>query len=149
MATRETVEWLDGLMREFGLAEATVARDGAEVTFRRRLAVTISAPLTAQAPVAEGELETEPEPEPEPEPEVPSGTLVGSPMGGIFYAAPSPGAAPFVRVGDDLSTGQPVGLIEAMKVFNEIPSPVSGKVVEVIAKTGALLSLGDPLLRIA
>lgn len=70
-------------------------------------------------------------------------------MMGIFYTAPSPGSPPFAKEGDLVQVGQVVGLIEAMKVFNEITAPVSGTVQNVVAKSGELVQAGDPLLFIA
>jgi acetyl-CoA carboxylase biotin carboxyl carrier protein len=67
-------------------------------------------------------------------------------MGGIFYAAPSPGAPPFVKVGDEVTQGQIVGLIEAMKVFNEIPASTSGTVIELVAEPGQVVQIGETLL---
>lgn len=67
-------------------------------------------------------------------------------MTGLYYSSPSPGAAPFVAEGDTVSAGQIVGLIEAMKVFNEIVSPVSGTVLSIVANNGQLVQPGEPLL---
>jgi biotin carboxyl carrier protein len=69
-------------------------------------------------------------------------------MTGIFYTSSSPSAAPFVREGEPISAGQVVGLIEAMKVFNEIVAPTSGRVTKVVATGGQLVNPGDPLLYI-
>lgn len=71
---------------------------------------------------------------------------IRSPMVGMFYRAASPDAAPLVEVGDRVEIGQPIGLIEAMKVFSEIPSEQAGIVVEVAAQNGALVKQGDPLM---
>ena len=78
----------------------------------------------------------------------PKGTPVSSPMTGIYYSAPSPGAPPFCREGDSVSSGQVVGLIEAMKVFNEITAPFAGTVTAVKAENGQLVQPGDPLIYI-
>ncbi|RYG32121.1 hypothetical protein EON81_21385, partial [bacterium] len=78
----------------------------------------------------------------------PKGTPITSPMNGIFYNAPSPGSPPFVKEGDTVQAGQTVGLIEAMKVFNEIPSPLSGTVLKTVAITGEVVELGGTLLLI-
>ena len=59
------------------------------------------------------------------------GTVLSSPIAGVFYAAPSPGSAPYVKVGQHVKKGDVVGLVEAMKMMNEITAPVSG-VVKVI-----------------
>ena len=79
---------------------------------------------------------------------VPKGTPVSSPMTGIYYSAPSPGAPPFCKVGEAVNAGQVVGLIEAMKVFNEITAPVSGTVTALKADNGQLVQPGDPLIYI-
>lgn len=71
-----------------------------------------------------------------------------APLVGIFYEAPAPGAAPFVRPGDRVEPGQVIGIIEAMKVMNEITSKVEGRVVAVEKKDGALCEYGDVLVRI-
>lgn len=75
-----------------------------------------------------------------------TGTPISSPMTGIYYSAASPGSPPFVKEGDTIQAGQTVGLIEAMKVFNEITATISGKVVKVVAESGQLVQPGDPLI---
>ncbi|MGE3065187.1 MAG: acetyl-CoA carboxylase biotin carboxyl carrier protein [Hyphomicrobiaceae bacterium] len=78
------------------------------------------------------------------------GTLrqVRSPTLGTFYRAPSPGAPPFVNVGDRIEVGKPVGLVEVMKLFNTIESDVSGTVVELHAENGQLVEFDQPLMTI-
>lgn len=71
---------------------------------------------------------------------------IESPMVGVFYRSPSPDAPPFVDVGDTIEVGQTVGLIEAMKIFNEIPSEVAGVVVDIPGQNGKLVQQGDPLV---
>lgn len=78
----------------------------------------------------------------------PSGTPVSSPMTGIFYSSSSPGSPPFAKEGDNVQAGQVVGLIEAMKVFNEITAPVSGVVSKVAVENGQLVNPGDAILYI-
>ncbi len=73
---------------------------------------------------------------------------VNSPMTGIYYTAPSPSAPPFVKEGDTVTADQVVGLIEAMKVFNEIVAPISGTVLKLTAKNGDIVNPGEPLLYI-
>lgn len=82
------------------------------------------------------------------EKKVASGTPVVSPMVGLFYRAPSPNDANFVEVGDRVEIGQTVGLIETMKVFNEITSETEGAVLEIKALSGALVETGDTLMTI-
>jgi acetyl-CoA carboxylase biotin carboxyl carrier protein len=71
---------------------------------------------------------------------------VVSPMVGIFYRAPSPSDPNFVEVGDRVEIGQTLGLVETMKVFNEITSEVEGTVIEIMAQSGDLLETGDKLM---
>ncbi|HEY0072484.1 MAG TPA: acetyl-CoA carboxylase [Abditibacteriaceae bacterium] len=71
-----------------------------------------------------------------------------SPMVGVFYRAPSPGEEPFVEVGDTVHVGQVIGVVEAMKVFNEIISDIEGTVVEIVAQDTELVETGAPLVRV-
>jgi len=73
---------------------------------------------------------------------------VTAPLTGVWYAAPSPGARAYVAEGDEIAAGQVVGLIEAMKLFNEIKSDVSGTVTRVVADSGTLVKRKQPLLEI-
>ncbi|MEP6754368.1 MAG: biotin/lipoyl-containing protein [Chthonomonadales bacterium] len=69
-----------------------------------------------------------------------------SPMVGVFYRAPGPDSPNFVVVGDQVEIGQTVGMIEAMKVFSEIPSEFAGKVIELPAQNNQLVRTGEPLI---
>ncbi len=73
---------------------------------------------------------------------------VKAPLTGIFYGAPSPGATPYVSAGDHVAVGQLIGLIEAMKLFNEIKSDLAGRVVRVCADNGALVKAKQPLIEV-
>ncbi len=73
---------------------------------------------------------------------------VKAPLTGIFYGAPSPGATAYVAVGDHVAVGQIIGLIEAMKLFNEIKSDLAGRVVRVCADNGALVKAKQPLIEV-
>lgn len=73
---------------------------------------------------------------------------VRCPLTGIWYDAPSPGAPPFVRVGDLIGVGAVVGLLETMKVFNEVHSDAAGWVRQILARRGDLVSAHSPLLTI-
>jgi acetyl-CoA carboxylase biotin carboxyl carrier protein len=82
-------------------------------------------------------------------PAVPQGHVVTSPMVGTFYRAPSPGADPFVQVGDTVKEGQTLCIIEAMKLLNEIESDVAGVVKEILVDNGQAVEYGQPLFVIA
>ena len=73
---------------------------------------------------------------------------VVAPLTGVYYSAPSPALPPFVSPGDMIYVGQVVALIEAMKVFNEIQSEVSGRVVALIGPNGEVVQKGDALIRV-
>jgi acetyl-CoA carboxylase biotin carboxyl carrier protein len=73
---------------------------------------------------------------------------VVAPLTGVFYLAPSPGAVPYVKVGGTVSAGQVIGLIEAMKLFNEIKSDVNGTVRRIAAETGSLVKAKQPLIEV-
>jgi len=73
---------------------------------------------------------------------------VVAPLTGVYYSAPSPTLPPFVSPGDMVHVGQVVALIEAMKVFNEIQSEVSGRVVALAAPSGEVVQKGDALIRV-
>jgi len=69
-----------------------------------------------------------------------------SPMVGVFFRAASPDDAPFVNVGDIVRPGQSICMIEAMKVFNEVPAEHAGRVVDIVVDNGKLVHQGDPLI---
>ena len=78
-----------------------------------------------------------------------SSILVRSPMVGMFYVAPSPDEDPFVKVGQEVLSGQTLAIVEAMKMMNEITTPAPGVVVEVLAANGTQVEYDQPLFRIA
>lgn len=77
----------------------------------------------------------------------PEGKTVNAPMVGTFYAASAPEQPPFVKVGDRVRKGQPVCLLEAMKMMSEIPAPCDCEITAVLKENGALVSFGEPLFR--
>jgi acetyl-CoA carboxylase biotin carboxyl carrier protein len=74
--------------------------------------------------------------------------VIKSPIVGTFYAAPSPGADPFVKIGANVDEGTVLGIIEAMKLMNEIESDVAGEVVKVFIENGSPVEYGEPLFGI-
>lgn len=73
-------------------------------------------------------------------------TPIEAPMTGMFYRGPSPSEPPYVEEGDLVYEGQTIGLIEAMKVFNEVPSPTTGIVRRIVAQNATLVQQGDALM---
>lgn len=77
-----------------------------------------------------------------------SALLIRSPMVGTFYTAAGPDSAPFVKVGDQVGPETTVCIIEAMKVFNEIPAECAGRIVAMLAQNGDPVEFGQPLFRV-
>jgi len=77
------------------------------------------------------------------------GEVITSPMVGTFYAAPSPGARPFISVGDEIQEGDVVCIVEAMKMMNEIKSDFSGKVTSVLVENSEPVEFGQALFTVA
>lgn len=143
---KRQISELAEIMDEFRLAEAEFESDGHRIAFRRSMA-PVPGPSVEGAPIEFEAREIEEESAP-PQTEVQAGTPVTSPMTGIFYAAQNPNTPPFVKEGGQVTAGDVVGLIEAMKVFNEITATSSGTVLKVVAESGQLVQPGDPLLYI-
>ena len=76
------------------------------------------------------------------------GRAVKAPLVGTFYAAAEPGAEPYVREGQEVKKGEVIGLIEAMKIMNEIPAPCDGRVTRILAENGSFVAYDEVLLYI-
>jgi acetyl-CoA carboxylase biotin carboxyl carrier protein len=81
-------------------------------------------------------------------PDGPSLNAVLAPLTGLYYSSPSPGAQPYVAVGSTITIGQVIGLIEAMKLFNEIKSDRAGRVSRIYPEDGALVKAKQPLIEV-
>jgi acetyl-CoA carboxylase biotin carboxyl carrier protein len=77
--------------------------------------------------------------------ELPAGHVLRSPMVGTFYLSPNPDSAPFVKVGQSVKAGDTLGIIEAMKMFNQIEADVAGTIVAVLASNGQPVEFDEPL----
>lgn len=144
--TRVRVEEPDGSAFEL---ERGVAQAPAPVVVAPQV-VAAEAPLAPVAAAAPS-VPAAPEPGPEvsaPEPAAPAGTEVKAPMVGVYYAAPAPGADPFVRVGSKVKKGETLCIIEAMKVMNEVAAESDGEVLSISAKDGELVEYGSCLMTI-
>ena len=80
-----------------------------------------------------------------PAPAVETGHVVKSPMVGTFYRSSSPGGKPFVEVGSEVKEGEPVCIIEAMKIMNEIEADKAGKITKILCENGQAVEFGQPL----
>lgn len=76
------------------------------------------------------------------------GTFIESPMVGTFYRCPAPNAAPYVNVGDKIKKGQIIGIVEAMKIMNEIEAEFDCKIVEIVANDAQPVEFGSKLIKV-
>ena len=131
---------LAAILEETGLSEIEIEKAGLRLRVARQIhvsAVHAAAPVTeaAAAPVTAKKSDLSSHP-----------GLVSSPMVGTAYAAPSPGAAPFVKIGDTVAEGQTLLIIEAMKTMNQIPAPRAGRITQIIISDGQPVEFGEPLM---
>jgi acetyl-CoA carboxylase biotin carboxyl carrier protein len=132
------VERLVELLQESGVGEIRVRRGETEISVKARPEAPAAVPQTA--PSSQGVQEMV-----EPSPEMDGLHAVRSPVVGTFYRAPAPGEDAYVEVGDAVSAGQTLCIVEAMKLMNEIVADVSGEVVEVLAENAGGVEYDQPL----
>jgi acetyl-CoA carboxylase biotin carboxyl carrier protein len=133
------VERLVELVRESGMGEIRVRQGETEISVRARPEVPATPPANQTASETQGVAE------PERSPERDGLHAVRSPVVGTFYRAPAPGEDAYVEVGDTVSSGQTLCIVEAMKLMNEIVADVSGEVVEVLAENTGGVEYDQPL----
>lgn len=136
----DTIRELSGIMREAALTEIDITAGDVRLHLVR--ALPMAAPLAAAsqaalpaAPIATAAVEDA----------IPAGAIK-SPMVGIAYLSPEPGATPFIAVGQAVAAGQTVLLIEAMKTFNQIKAPNAGIVTRIMVASGEPVEYDQPLL---
>jgi acetyl-CoA carboxylase biotin carboxyl carrier protein len=149
------VRQLIELMEEFDLSLVDLKQGGHRVRLRRGAEpVVVAAPAVPQpansaAPSAVSSSGAAARPaEASPASAGTKTVLIKSPMVGTFYASPKPDAPPYVKVGDMVSPDTVVCIIEAMKVFNELPAETSGRIVAVVAESGAPVEFGQALFEV-
>ncbi len=133
------VDALTGPFLESGLDEMEVESGG--------ITVRLARPKPAAAVAAAAQAGSPPPTTPFGE-AAPGHRFITAPLTGVWYPAPSPGARPYVHLDGEVSVGQVVGLIEAMKLFNEIKSDVAGTVSRVLADNGTLVKRQQPLFEV-
>ena len=144
------VDRLTALLERSELAEIEVEAGGTGLVLRKpsALAGAWSGPAPAGPPPAGAATGAVPASAAGSTPVAPERPAVRAPLTGIFYASPAPGSAPFVTVGSEVAVGTVIGLIEAMKLFNEIKSDLAGRVSRVVAESGALVKAKQPLIEV-
>jgi acetyl-CoA carboxylase biotin carboxyl carrier protein len=142
------------LMKEYDLGEIDLREGETRIRLRRGLDPVVTtgaarpvAPVasTPSAGPAAGE---SPAGNASPQAEEEHLAIIRSPMVGTFYAAPDPDSPPYVKVGDHIGPETTVCIVEAMKVFNQIPAEVSGKIAMVLMENGQPVEFGQPLFKV-
>lgn len=146
----EYIEKLAKIIAENDLNELSLEDGNQAITIRKDLPEVVSAgvampvataPVVAPAPVAAPAAPKVESTEP-----VKSGKAIVSPMVGTFYSKPAPDKEPFVKLGDTVSAGDVVCIIEAMKLMNEIESEFSGKIIEICVEDGQAVEYGQTIM---
>ena len=144
------IDRLAELLERSDLSELEVESGGTGLILRKPVAIaaapaaaTVPVPAPAESGPAAGEPSTAGR-----DPAATARPSIKAPLTGIFYASPAPGTAPYVQVGGEVAVGQIIGLIEAMKLFNEIKSDLAGRVVRVVPESGALVKAKQPLIEV-
>ena len=142
------VRKLADILTDTGLSEIEVEHGGLKIRVAKTLTAAPVQYAAAPAPVSYAPAPAAAAPAadtPAPSAAV-RGDAVKSPMVGTFYLQPSPDAPKFVKVGDTVTAGQTLMIVEAMKTMNPIPAPKAGKVVEVLVEDGQPVEFGEPLV---
>jgi acetyl-CoA carboxylase biotin carboxyl carrier protein len=143
------IDRLGGLLERSDLSELEVEAGATSLILRKPIAVAASPAGGAIAPDAANPGTASPSADAATATALPPARpSVRAPLTGIWYGSPAPGSAPFVEVGREIAVGQVVGLIEAMKLFNEIKSDLAGRVVRVVPESGTLVKAKQPLIEV-
>lgn len=139
------VRRLAGILNDTGLSEIEVEHEGLRIRVARTLTAAAPVAFAAPAPAPAAPQAAPAEPAAPAAPAPAAGDAVKSPMVGTIYLQPQPDAPSFVKVGDTVSEGQTLMIVEAMKTMNPIPAPRPGKVLEVLVANGQPVEFGEPL----
>jgi acetyl-CoA carboxylase biotin carboxyl carrier protein len=139
----ELIKQLADILNQTGLGEIEFAEGERRIRVARPAVTQVAAAVAPMAPAAAAGANAPADPN------APPANAITAPMVGTVYVAAEPGAAPFVRVGDQVKEGQTLLIIEAMKVMNQIRSPRAGTVTQIMVRDGAPVEYGEPLLVVA
>jgi acetyl-CoA carboxylase biotin carboxyl carrier protein len=134
------------ILRETDLTEIELVEADSRIRVARQVTVQAVAAVQAAPVAAAPAASAAPAAAAAPEAEGPHPGAVTSPMVGVAYLAPEPGAAPFITLGARVAQGQTLLLIEAMKTFNQIRAPKSGTITRILVESGSPVEYGEPLL---
>ena len=143
----DAIKALAEILRQTDLTEIELVEKDSRIRVARE--VTVAAPVVTQ--MAAPAMQAVPAPVSAPPPAAAEAPLshanaVTSPMVGVAYLSPEPGAAPFITQGQHVSAGQTLLLIEAMKTFNQIKAPKAGTVTRILVESGMPVEYGEPLM---
>lgn len=138
---RDLIHELTALLDETGLTEIEIEQDGKRIRVARTIAATAAPSAAVRVEVAPGAEAAVKPVDPSNHPGV-----VISPMVGTAYAAPEPGAKPFIDIGSKVKVGDTLLIVEAMKTMNQIPAPRGGTVIQVLFEDGQPVEFGEPLV---
>ncbi|RZS96872.1 acetyl-CoA carboxylase biotin carboxyl carrier protein [Cecembia calidifontis] len=150
MKAKEIQELIDFISNS-GLAEVKIETEEFKLSIKKYSEApsvkveTVAVPAAAAQPAAPAPVVAAPAPAAPAKEDTSRYVEIKSPMIGTFYRTPNPDADPFVSVGDKVTAGQTVCIIEAMKLFNEIESEVSGKIVKVLVDNASPVEYDQPL----
>jgi acetyl-CoA carboxylase biotin carboxyl carrier protein len=136
------------LMKRYDLTAIDFVEGSTQIRLRRRGPEAALSRAVATSPQAADTQAPPPSPVAPAPPPVPSGVMIESPMVGTYYASSSPDAPPYVSVGTQIRSESTVCVIEAMKVYTDIPAGVNGVIAEVLVKNGQPVEYGQPLFRV-
>jgi len=143
----DAIRALAALLAETGLSEIELAERDSRIRVVRAAPVVAAAPSSASVPAVPSlAANATPAPAAPTADDAQHPGAVTSPMVGVAYLAPEPGAAPFVGVGQTVAAGQTLLLIEAMKTFNQIRAPRAGTVARILVSSGAPVEYGEALM---
>ncbi len=151
MKVEEIIQLLEAVSKNNIDQLSVTSDDGKEIVITNNDAKSVVVTPEAVVPVAPAQVAAVPAPVaavPTPAAQEEKGQLVKSPLVGTFYNAPSPDSPAYVKVGDTVKKGQILGIIEAMKLMNEIESDYDGVVTEILIKNEETVEFGQPLFRI-
>jgi acetyl-CoA carboxylase biotin carboxyl carrier protein len=134
------------LLDETSLSEIEIERAGLRLRVARNISVATSVPVAVAAPVGPAASATATAAAAAVTDLAKHPGMVPSPMVGTAYWAPEPGAKPFIEVGQRVTVGQTLLIIEAMKTMNQIPSPRAGTVTQILVEDGQPVEFGEPLV---
>ncbi|HBL85242.1 MAG: hypothetical protein A2Y17_03345 [Clostridiales bacterium GWF2_38_85] len=132
------IKALADVLNKMNLSELEVCEGDKKIVMKRQISAVPVAPATVEASSQKQEVTMLKD----------EGIIIKAPFAGVFYASSSPKSQPFVKIGQNISKGDVVCIIEAMKLMNEITTEISGTIIEICAQNESIVEYGQTLLRL-